>query len=266
MKKVTPSGTILCYDQLVIDHISQDVELQPTFSPVKPITLSSQITSQIREAILRGKLKPGQRLVERELAKATGASQVTIREALQPLQHEGLVIKKTNAASFVMELSRERLREILDVRLLLEPHAVGLASERLTPERMIELRERIDRLRRHASAHDLYQCSRDDFEFHRTLWECCGNETLTRTLTAICTSYFAYTSILPGLSKADLEGRIGPYEVFRAHWLAGVEKRFDAHQELLEVVAAGNRENVEEEVRRHIRAGWNWLLEPELCT
>lgn len=247
---------------LMIDHIAAPAGTQYALEKIQPVTLAAQVTAQLREAILRGNLKPGQRLIERELAKATGASQVTIREALQPLIHEGMVVKKTNTASYVTELSLETLREILAVRLILEPHALQLASQRLTKNTIAEQRNRIARMQDRASNHDLYQCSREDFDFHRRLWEIGGNEVLTKTLTGICTSYFAYTSILPSLSREDLEARIGPYQLFQKHWLSGVETRFEAHQELLDAVVRGVPDEIEDKVRNHILAGWRWLLEP----
>ncbi len=65
---------------------------------VSPVTVRDQLTTHLREAVLRGQLRPGQRLVERAIAESTGTSQTSVREALQVLEHEGLVTKKTNAA------------------------------------------------------------------------------------------------------------------------------------------------------------------------
>ena len=66
---------------------------------------SAQVADFLRDSILSGKLKPGDRVVERTLAKSLGVGQTTVREALQVLEHEGLIYKKANTASFVTQFS-----------------------------------------------------------------------------------------------------------------------------------------------------------------
>src|SRR5688572_29627603 len=80
-------------------------------------TLGTQTAEILRSSILRGELKPGQKLVERELADAMAISQGSIREALRALEYEGLVTKKTNTATYVTELSREQIAEIVEIRI-----------------------------------------------------------------------------------------------------------------------------------------------------
>src|SRR5580658_8715603 len=86
-------------------------------------SLRVQVADFLRDLILSGKLKPGQKVVERGLAKSLGVGQATVREALQILEHEGLIFKKANTASFVTQLSAERVAEIVEIRLDLEPKA-----------------------------------------------------------------------------------------------------------------------------------------------
>lgn len=230
---------------------------------VSPVTVRDQLASHLREAILRGQLRPGQRLVERAIAESTGTSQASVREALQVLDQEGLVTKKINAASFVTDLSAARLRDILSVRLQLEPYAVGLASQRLSKADTDALRALVESIRRHAIHQDLYTCSREDFEFHRRLWQASGHELLSRILTQICTSYFAYTSLLPGLSDEELDKRFGSHELVQQRWRAGLTTRYEQHRQVLDVVLSRNRQAIETAVRKHIRDGWLWLLQDD---
>ncbi len=230
---------------------------------VSPVTVRDQLTTHLREAVLRGQLRPGQRLVERAIAESTGTSQTSVREALQVLEHEGLVTKKTNAASFVTELSAARLREILSVRLQLEPYAVLLASRRLSRADEDTLGALVESIRQHAIHQDLYTCSREDFEFHRRLWEASGNELLARILTQICTGYFAYTSLLPGLSDEELDKRFGSHKSLQQRWRAGLTTRYEQHRQLLDVVLSADRRAIEAAVRKHIRDGWLWLIEDD---
>lgn len=230
---------------------------------VAAVTVSTQLASQIREAILRGQLRPGQRLVERSLAQTTGTSQASVREALQVLEQEGLVVKKTNTATYVTELSAARLREILSVRMQLEPHAAWLASRQLSEADLEALSALVESIGQHAQHQDLYLCSREDFLFHQRIWQCSGNETLSRLLTQICTSYFAYSSILPGLSDDELDERFGSHETVVQRWRAGLRERYEKHRQLLDVLTSGDRGRIEAEFRKHMIEGWLWLFEED---
>ena len=93
-------------------------------------SLPAQVADFLRGTILSGKLRPGERVVERELANSLGVAQGTVREALKILEHEGLIAKKANTASFVTEFSLERIREIVGVRVLLEPEDVRAGAQK----------------------------------------------------------------------------------------------------------------------------------------
>ncbi|MEO7653713.1 MAG: GntR family transcriptional regulator [Bryobacteraceae bacterium] len=103
------------------------------------ITLGAQTAEILRSSILRGELKAGQKLVERDLAEVMGISQGSIREALRDLEYEGLVAKKTNTATYVTQLSKEQVAGIVEVRVELEPVAFLLARRRTSPAGMEEL-------------------------------------------------------------------------------------------------------------------------------
>jgi DNA-binding GntR family transcriptional regulator len=235
----------------------------PVLTKVAALTLSAQLAVQIREAILRGQLRPGQRLVERSVAERTGTSQASVREALHILELEGLVVKKTNTATYVTELSARRLREILSVRSQLEPHAAWLASRRLTPEDVEALTSLVESLRQHAQHQDLYVCSREDFSFHQRIWVCSGNETLSKLLTQICTSYFAYSSILPGLSDEELDERFGSHEALVRRWREGLTERYEKHRQLLDTLLTRDRHRIELEFRKHMIEAWLWLFDED---
>jgi DNA-binding GntR family transcriptional regulator len=228
---------------------------------VEPVSVRSQLVKKLREAILRGLFKPGQRLIERSLAAEAGTSQVSVREALQVLEQEGLIVKRANTATYVTELSLARLKEIIHVRLLLEPEAAWLASQRLDETTTKALRQLVEEIQAHARNSDVYQSSRADFQFHRALWNLSGNGTLARQLEQICTAYFAYTSILPGLSESELDKQFGSHEELQRHWQTGWERRAERHTSLLDTVIEGDRAAIEAAIRGHIYDGWRWLLE-----
>src|SRR5262249_16007674 len=108
---------------------------------VTPVSIRSQIASQLRDAILAGRLKPGDRLTERNLADAMGVSQAAAREGLVALEYEGLITRTANTATHVTQFTPEKSKEIVQIRLQLEPFAMVEASRRLSPQSIAELEE-----------------------------------------------------------------------------------------------------------------------------
>lgn len=98
----TLSGVPLSAVKFTVKETEADAKLTTTQVLSRPqrITLGAQTAEILRASILRGELKPGQKLVEREMAEAMGISQGSIREALRALEYEGLVTKKTNTATY----------------------------------------------------------------------------------------------------------------------------------------------------------------------
>src|SRR5271165_2522893 len=91
-------------------------------------TLRQQIVKQIRQAILNRSLLPGERLVERELAKQLGTSLTATREALIQLETEGLITKRPNATTHVTQLTPNEVEQIFAVRRVLEKYAFEEAA------------------------------------------------------------------------------------------------------------------------------------------
>jgi DNA-binding GntR family transcriptional regulator len=91
-------------------------------------TLSKQVYARIKERFLRGEYLPGNRLYEDELAKEYGISQTPVREAMHRFQAEGLVVRKEHRALYVRTFSLEEARNVYEMRALLEPYAIELAT------------------------------------------------------------------------------------------------------------------------------------------
>ncbi|MBX3064604.1 MAG: GntR family transcriptional regulator [Anaerolineae bacterium] len=105
--------------------------------PIMPAmirSLSEDVTESLREAILRGLLKPEQHLREEQIANALKVSRVPVRSALMQLEHEGLVIARRNRGYIVARLSREDLEEVYALRLALERLAVQYAIHKATDQ------------------------------------------------------------------------------------------------------------------------------------
>lgn len=112
--------------------------------------IRQQVLDQLREAIVTQQLKPGQRLVERELIEQIGVSRPTIREALRQLAAEGLVASIPNKGTVVASLSTQGARELYEIRAVLESMAVRQFHEHATAEERVALREAFEELAQQA--------------------------------------------------------------------------------------------------------------------
>lgn len=180
-------------------------------------SLRVQIADFLRDSILRGKLKPGEKLVERALAKSMSVGQATVREALQVLEHEGLVFKKANTATFVTELASKQVAEIVDIRMALEPKAFVLAHQHMTPGKMASLKQLLHEIDEGVAEGDYYRVSQNDRAFHQAIWRMAENETLEKVLNQLCIPLFAYLMVLLSTSHSDLKKRVQPHAVLMKH-------------------------------------------------
>lgn len=109
-------------------------KLVQTMSEYEGMPLRDVVFQTLRKGILRGDLKPGERLMEIQLANRLGVSRTPIREAIRMLELEGLVYNIPRRGAQVARITEQDLRDVLEVRLGLEEMAVDLALERITPE------------------------------------------------------------------------------------------------------------------------------------
>ena len=171
------------------------VELQ--FHPVAAPTLKQKIAGEIRTAILRGELPPGTRIVESKLAKQMQVAQTTVREALQLLENQGLVVKRVNRETLVRKLTVAKIEKLLDLRMDLEGLAVQRAHRNANATNLAPLYEIVDRMRWAAQQKKFEEYYQFDFEFHRSLWHLADNEFLEAALASLLVGPVAF--VLTGL-------------------------------------------------------------------
>lgn len=149
------------------------------FSPALKRTLADGVVSSIRDAILSGRLSPGERLSEQDLAKSLKVSRGPIREALDRLERQGLVISHPNGRSYVARLSRQDLEEVYSLRIALETLAVQLASRCATSRALEDLQAVVDAMAAFKNG-DLteQQAAEMDLRFHDALCRASNNKRL----------------------------------------------------------------------------------------
>jgi DNA-binding GntR family transcriptional regulator len=159
----------------------------------------------IRESIISGELRGGDRIIEQKWAVHLGIGQPTLREALHELEHQGLLRKTQQRGTYVAQLSPEDFRLIQEVRIPLEAIAVGKAAENFTPEADRELTAIVESMAGSGiSEVDVKSFHESDVSFHRKIWELAGNEYLRSTLETITFRLFVFSIVdrWPGNPKA----------------------------------------------------------------
>jgi DNA-binding GntR family transcriptional regulator len=142
--------------------------------------LSEDAYDVLRGAILSGRLAPGARIVEAEIARQMATSRSPVREAVRKLEREGMVEYVPRRGTVVVGLSREDVGDAYQLRAHLEAYGAGLAATRATEQQLTDLSAMIERMRECAAAKDLAQLVAADVEFHRTLCELSGSRRLVQ--------------------------------------------------------------------------------------
>src|SRR5881296_1234514 len=124
-------------------------------TPMRFPSLPEAVAEKLREAVLAGQLKPGERLVEQKLAASLGIGQPTLREALKELEFQGFVRKSPKKGTYVTQLTKEDFRQILEVRMTLEVLAIEHAARNMSKEAGQELEEIVRRMESSAQKFDL---------------------------------------------------------------------------------------------------------------
>jgi DNA-binding GntR family transcriptional regulator len=150
-------------------------------------------TARIRDAIVKGRLEPGKRLKEDELARELGISRTPVREALRVLQSEDLVVATPNRGAVVRAHAAEELEDLYDLRALLEGHAAHRAAERVTDAQIEELRASCTRFAV-VSPDDLAGLVTENLFFHSAILEIAGSARLASMVGKVIRLPLVYNS------------------------------------------------------------------------
>jgi DNA-binding GntR family transcriptional regulator len=199
-----------------------------------PLPLSAAIFQHIGRAIVEGRLRPNQRLVEMQLCQEFGCSRSPLREAIRMLAAEGLVTLTPRRGARVADLTPKTLRDVFEVRVLLEGLAARLAAQHRSDREVAELKAMNTAMRRAVVTGDLNLFFALNATFHQTIARIGGNSYL-----AALQGTAANRSFLP-LFMFLSDAR---------HLTAAV----DAHDAIIDAVEAGDPAAAERGMLRHIR-------------
>ncbi len=200
-------------------------------------TLTGQALRQLQAAIVKGEIAPGSKISEPELARAYGISRGPLREALNRLEGQKLLVRVPHVGARVVSLSRQELAELYEIRESLEGLACRLAAQRMAPEQVEALRGVLRAHERDEAfqAGRGYYLQEGDFDFHYRIVQGSGNKMLIRLL---CDELYQLARM---------------YRIQHSALPNRPAQAFAEHHRVLDAIAEGDGELAEMLMRRHIR-------------
>lgn len=157
-----------------------------------PATITETIYAYLKNAIIQGKLKPGQRLQEKNFAELFHVSTTPVREAFQRLFAERYIIINARKDVVVARATREEIREFFEVVRALDALASKKAVRKLTDKDIVELKRMTNRLGQFYSRKKISDYVVQNLKIHYKIWKACGNEFLYQSLMRMAEKYTFY--------------------------------------------------------------------------
>jgi len=170
--------------------------------------LREVISETLREAIVSGTLKPGERLMEIQLAEELGVSRTPVREAIRKLELEGFVVMIPRRGTYVADLSIKDVNEVFEIRTALDILAAGLAVERITEEELEQLERVLVEIGEYIEQNDIEKIVAADSRYHDILYRASRNDRLVGIINNLREQFTRFRSIsmaYPGRIKNTVE-------------------------------------------------------------
>lgn len=203
--------------------------------------LREVVCETLRTAIISGVLKPGERLMEIQLAEELGVSRTPVREAIRKLELEGFVIMVPRRGTYVADLSIKDINEVYEVRTALDVLAAGLAAERITEEELEQMERLLVQISSYIDSGEMEKIVEADGIFHDILYRASRNERLVGIINNLreqLTRFRSMSMAYPGRLKNMLE----------------------EHSRLVEAIAQRNPELAQQRAAEHMENAEQILL------
>lgn len=156
------------------------------------LPLRDVVFNTLRRAILKGELKPGERLMEIALAERLGVSRTPIREAMRKLELEGLVVMIPRRGAQVANITEKDLNDVLEVRITLEKMAIEKACQLMTEEQLASLYLAAKEFERIMPEGNLVELAEADVAFHDVIYKASDNARLIQVLNNLREQIYRY--------------------------------------------------------------------------
>jgi DNA-binding GntR family transcriptional regulator len=207
------------------------------YKPLREVVFDS-----LREAIIGGVLRPGERLMEIQLAEELGVSRTPVREAIRKLELEGFVVMVPRKGAYVAGISLKDIADVFEVRASLEALAAALSAERITDDELEDLERILVRKAEIITDGNVAEFVEHDTKFHDCIYQCSRNQRLIQMLITIrdeIQRFRAVSLAFPGRMKEALE----------------------EHRKIVEALAERNISQAQASAWDHIENAENSLLE-----
>ena len=207
-----------------------------SYQPLREVVFET-----LRDAIRKGILKPGERLMEIHLAEQLGVSRTPVREAIRKLELEGYVIMMPRRGTYVSNLSIKDINEVFEIRTSLDSLASGLAAERITDDELEQLQRLLVIIGEAIKERDMDKIVEADTKFHDLLYQASRNNRLVgiiHNLREQLTSFRAKSMAYPGRLEETLE----------------------EHRRIVDTIAQGNVEAAQKASEYHMERSEHTLL------
>ena len=156
------------------------------------LPLREVVFNTLRKAILKGELKPGERLMEIALAERLGVSRTPVREAMRKLELEGLVVMIPRRGAQVANITEKDLNDVLEVRIALENLSIENACARMTEEQLAQLLDAARAFEKTMADGNLVKLAEADVAFHEVIYQASDNRRLNQVLNNLREQIYRY--------------------------------------------------------------------------
>ena len=156
------------------------------------LPLRDVVFNTLREAILKDELKPGERLMELQLASKLGVSRTPIREAIRMLEQEGLAVTIPRRGAEVAKMTEKDMQDVLQVREALDELAAVLACELISQDELVKLEQAACEFEAAIATKNLKQIADTDMVFHDIVYEATKNPKLVTVLNNLREQMYRY--------------------------------------------------------------------------
>ena len=207
--------------------------------------LSQKVYRVLKTEIVKGNLKPGNKLLEGKIAKQMGISRTPVREASRELAAEGFVKTSPNQGMVVNNASIEDIQEVLQIRGVLEGLAARLSATIINGEEIIELERYIKQMEKFTNKNDALSYSEADAEFHELILNICGNKRLIQI-------------------RKNLSDQAHRYRIRSLNIPGRLQYSLKEHQEIVEALKRKDAEQADKLSQKHIENVLKNILEHEI--
>lgn len=218
--------------------LSPTTQRHHTHNKAKVASLVDQVYNHLRNAVIEGEIPQGQKLVELDIAGDMGTSQGPVREALQRLEHDGLVERRARSSTFVTKVSPDEMFELFSIRSVIEGFAISRAVQNITSAQCDELDVLVQKMAEAGEQLDIITLAEYDMAFHRLICEWSGSSALLR----------AWSPLSSQIQRFVVQSHPERYPDLRE-----VGTR---HQPIVDVLRQRDSANAPEVMRKHVMLIW----------